>query len=153
MAARRSASAVSSPACGARRRELLDRVAQPFGLAARALDLGAMRRDRGLARAPLVPQPRHLGGVVLDAAIGVEQRAMGRRIDEGALVVLAVNLDQGRAERAQHLHADRLIVDEGAGAAVGELHPPHDQFVLARRDRCRRARGAPDGPWRARRRR
>ena len=56
---------------------------------------------------------------------------MGRGIDEGALVVLAVNFHQSRAERAQHLHADRLVVDEGAGAAVGELHAPHDQLVLA----------------------
>ena len=37
--------------------ELVDRMAKPLGLAAGALDLGAMRRDRGLARAPLVPQP------------------------------------------------------------------------------------------------
>ena len=56
---------------------------------------------------------------------------MGRGIDESAVVVLAVDFDQSGAERAQHLHADRLIVDEGAGAAVGELHAPHDQFVLA----------------------
>ena len=56
---------------------------------------------------------------------------MRRGIDEGAVVVLAVNFDQRGAERAQHLHADRLIVDEGAGAAVGKLHPAHDQFVIA----------------------
>ena len=43
-------------------------------------------------------------------------------LDKGAVVVLAVDFDQRRAERAQYLHADRLVVDEGAGAAVGELH-------------------------------
>ena len=96
MPARRSASAVSSPVCGAKPAELVDGVAQPFGLAVGALDVGAMTLDGGLARAPLVPQPRHFGGVVLDAAIGVEQRAMGRGVDEGALVVLAVNFDQRR---------------------------------------------------------
>ena len=110
--------------------ELLDGVAQPFRLAARALDLGAMMGDGLLARAPLVPQPCHVGGVAFDAAIGVEQSAMGRRVDKGALVVLAVDFHQRRAERAQHLDADRLVVDEGAGAAVGELHAPHDQFVF-----------------------
>ena len=52
-------------------------------------------------------------------------------IDERAVVVLAVDFHEYRAERAQHLHADRLIVDEGSGPAVGELHPPHDQFVVA----------------------
>ena len=56
---------------------------------------------------------------------------MGRGIDESAIVMLAVDFNQRGAERAQHLHADRLIVDEGAGAAVGELHPAHDQFVVA----------------------
>ena len=63
--------------------------------------------------------------------IGVEQRAVRRRLDKGALVVLAVDFHQRRAERAQHLHAHRLVVDEGAGAAVGELHAAHDQLVLA----------------------
>ena len=110
--------------------ELVDRMAKPLGFAAGALDLGAMRLHRGLARAPLVPKAPDLGGVVLDAAKRVEQRAMGRRLDEGAVVVLAVDLHQSRAERAQHLHAHRLIVDEGAGAAVGELDAAHDQFVL-----------------------
>ena len=87
--------------------------------------------DGLLARAPLVPQPRHRGGVAFDAAIGVEQSAMGRGVDEGALVVLAVDFHQRRAKRAQHLDADRLVVDESAGAAVGELHAAHDQLVFA----------------------
>ncbi len=56
---------------------------------------------------------------------------MGRRLDEGALVVLAVNFHQRGAERAQHLHAHRLIVDERASPAVGKLHAPHDQRVFA----------------------
>ena len=56
---------------------------------------------------------------------------MGRGVDESALVMLTVNLDQDRPERAQHLDADRLIVDEGARATVGELRPPHDQFIFA----------------------
>ena len=111
--------------------ELVDGVAQPFGFALGALDVGAMALDGDVARAPLVPQPRHFRGVVVDPAIGVEQRAVRRGIDEGAFVMLAVNFDQSRAERAQHLHADRLVVDKGASPAVGELHPPHDQLVLA----------------------
>ena len=46
--------------------------------------------------------------------------------------MLAVNFDQCCAERAQSLHAHRLVVDESAGAAVGELNAPHDQFGGAR---------------------
>ena len=55
---------------------------------------------------------------------------MRRRIDQRALVVLAVDLDERRADRAQHLHAHRLVVDEGAGAAVRELHPAQDEVAV-----------------------
>ena len=111
--------------------ELIDGVAQPIRFAVCPLDLGAVFFDRHLAGTALFPKPRDRGGVTIDPAIGIEQRAMGRGIDKGALVVLAVDFHQRRAERAQHLHADRLIVDERAGAAVGKLHAPHDQFVVA----------------------
>ena len=60
---------------------------------------------------------------------------MGAGIDQRALVVLAVDLDQRLAQLLHHLHAHRLVVDEGAGAAVGELHAAQDQVVLGRR--CR----------------
>ena len=42
-------------------------------------------------------------------------------------VVLAVDLHQSRAEAFQRLHAHRLVVDEGAGLAVGKLHAAQDQ--------------------------
>ena len=44
--------------------------------------------------------------------------------------MLAVNFDQRHADLLQHLHAHRLIVDEGAGAPVGELHAAQDELVL-----------------------
>ncbi len=55
---------------------------------------------------------------------------MGGGVDQRAVIVLAVDLDQHRTELPHHLHADRLVVDEGARAAVGKLHPAQDQFVL-----------------------
>ena len=55
---------------------------------------------------------------------------MGRGVDQGALVVLPMDLDQRGAEDLQGLHADRLIVDEGARAAVRELHAAQDQFIV-----------------------
>ena len=55
---------------------------------------------------------------------------MRRRIDQRAVVMLAVDLDERGADRAQHLHADRLVVDEGAGAPVRELHPAQDQVAV-----------------------
>ena len=53
---------------------------------------------------------------------------MARGIDQRALVVLAVNFHQRGAHGPEGLHADRLVVDEGAGAAVGQLHPAQDHF-------------------------
>ena len=44
--------------------------------------------------------------------------------------MLAVDFHQRHAELAHDLHTDRLIVHERAGAAVRELHPPHDHLVL-----------------------
>ena len=55
---------------------------------------------------------------------------MGRGIDQRTVVVLAMDFDQSRAEAFERLHADRLVVDEGAGLAVGELHAAQDQGVL-----------------------
>ena len=55
---------------------------------------------------------------------------MRRCIDQRALVVLAVDLDQRLAELLEDLHADRLIVDEGARAPVGKLDAAQDQFVV-----------------------
>jgi hypothetical protein len=78
------------------------------------------------------PQPRHLGRLGVEPAIGVEQAAVGRDLDQRAVVMLAVNFDQRRADGAQHLHRHRLIVEEGAGAAVGELDPAQDQLILGR---------------------
>ena len=74
-------------------------------------------------------RPRRLGQRP-QPAIGVDQRTVGRGIQQRAFVVLAVNLDQIARERAQGLGADALIVDESAGAAVRELHAPEDQFAL-----------------------
>ena len=53
-------------------------------------------------------------------------------IHQRAFVVLAVDLDQHGAQRLQHLRAHRLVVGEGAGAAVRELHAPKDQLVRRR---------------------
>ena len=57
---------------------------------------------------------------------------MGRRIYQRTLVVLTVDLDKRRAQRFQGLCAHRLIVDEGAGAAICELHAAQDQLILGR---------------------
>ncbi len=110
--------------------ELFDGVAQPVALALGALDLGAMGIGRSLRLAPRLPERLDLCRLLFEPAEGVEQPAVSGGIDQSALVVLAVDLDQRTAELLEHLHAHRLIVDESARASVGELHAAQDQFVL-----------------------
>ena len=105
-------------------------MAQEIGLLARLLDAGAVLLQ-GLPRLPDLP--RRLGdGLDLgaEAAEGVENGPVRDGIDQGAVVVLAVDFDEGRADRPQHLHAHRLVVDEGAGAPVRDLHAAQNQVAV-----------------------
>ena len=104
-------------------------MAQIVRLAGGALHAGAMLVERGVGGAPRIPQRLQRRDILLEAGKGIEQPPVGRGIDQRALVMLAVNFDQRRADRFQGLHADRLVVDEGAGAAVGELHPAQDHLA------------------------
>ena len=61
------------------------------------------------------------------AAECVEQLAVGIGADEGAVIMLAVDLDKFARDRPQGLGADRLIVDERAGAPVLHLDAAQDQ--------------------------
>ncbi len=65
-----------------------------------------------------------------ETAVGVDQRAVFCGVEQRAFVVLAVDFHQVRGERAQRLGADALVVDVRAGAAVGHLNAPEDQFAL-----------------------
>ena len=115
-----------------RRREhfqFVGSMAQIIGLARGTLHAGAMFVQCCVGRAPCVPQHFEQADILLQPAERIEQAAMRRRIDQRALVMLAVDLDQRRADGFQRLHRDRLIVDEGAGAAVGELHAAQDHLA------------------------
>ena len=104
-------------------------VPQIVRLARGSLHAGAMLVEHGVGGAPCLPQQLQRGDVLLEAGKRVEQAPVGRGVDQRPLVMLAVNFDQRRADRFQRLHADRLIVDEGAGAAVGQLHAAQDHFT------------------------
>jgi hypothetical protein len=49
------------------------------------------------------------------------------RVEQAAIVMLAVDLDQSGSQLAQQAGRNRLIVDEGAAAAIGAHQPPDDQ--------------------------
>ena len=107
-------------------------MAEPVGFPLRTLDLATMRRGRGLTRASLVPECRDLVRRRLQAGERVEQPAVGRSVDQRALVMLSMDLDQRRPQLLEDLRAHRLVVDEGARAAVDKLDPAQDQLVLGR---------------------
>ena len=59
-----------------------------------------------------------------------------------------MDLDQRAAELLEHLHADRLVVDECARSSIGQLHAAQDQFVFRRnvigRQQCARRMASRD---------
>ena len=61
-------------------------------------------------------------------------------IEQGAVVMLPVNLGQHRPDLTQQRDADRLIVDESAAQAVAALDPPQHDLAISR-----------DLPWPSRR--
>ena len=104
-------------------------MAQIVGVAGSALHVGAVRLQRcvgGLAGLPERFESKH---VLVQAGEGIEQPAVRGGVDQSALVVLAVDLDQGCADRFQRLHRGGLVVDEGAGTAVGKLHAAQNHLA------------------------
>src|SRR5205807_1962246 len=67
----------------------------------------------------------------------VEQQAMGVLVEQSAIVALAVDFDQDGANLAHELYTDRLIIDEGAAAAIGQNRAAQDEFILATREAIR----------------
>ena len=111
------------------RLQFVGSMAQIVRFALGALHAGAVLLKRAVGRAARLPQLLQRRDIFLQAGKGIEQAPMRGGIDQRALVMLAVNLDQRAADRFQRLHRDRLVVDEGAGAAIGELHAAQDHFT------------------------
>ena len=63
------------------------------------------------------------------AGIAVEQRQLVFAFQQRVMFVLAVDVDQQRAECAQRGQRRRAAVDEGLGAAIGADHPAQDGAV------------------------
>ena len=125
--------------------KLLERVAEIVGIGARGGDLALVAGPFGLGPLPSVVGLADARRLPAQAAEGIHQVAMAGRIDQGAVVMLAVDLDQSLAHLAQELHAHAGVVDEGAASAVGALHPPQDQVRLRARCRSRPAARTRDG--------
>ena len=104
-------------------------MAQIVGIAARLGDAGLFGGEIGVGLAPRRMRLAHGLSFPDEAAERVDQHAVMGGFDERAVIVLAVNFDEFAADRPHRLHAHRLIVDEGAGAAVGHLHAPQDEVA------------------------
>ncbi len=111
------------------RLQFIGSMAQIVRLARGAFHAGAVLVERTVRRAARVPELFQRRDVLLQPRKCIEQPPMGRGIDQRALVMLAVDFDQRAADRLERLHRDRLVVDESAGAAVGELHPAQDHLA------------------------
>ena len=68
--------------------------------------------------------------LAIQAAIGVQQGAMTGRVEQTTLVMLAVDLDQGFTQLAQHRGGYCLIVDIGPAPAIGADLTAEDQAVF-----------------------
>src|SRR6185312_5698625 len=86
---------------------------------------------RGSLRLPArLPQCFDIRGLVLKPSKCIKKPTMRRRVDQGTLIVLAMDLDQRTPELPEHLHADRLIVHKGTRAAIGKLNTAEDQLIV-----------------------
>src|SRR5262249_5505783 len=95
-------------------------------------DFGTVRVGGALRLAPCIPQGRDICRPLLQAAEGIEETPMSAGINQGTLIVLAMDFDQRTSELLQHLHTHRLVVDERTGSTVGELYAAEDQLIFGR---------------------
>ncbi len=101
---------------------------------------------RGGGGAPALPRRGLRGQLALIAAKGVEQLAMGARIEQPVLLELALDLDQKVADLAHQPDARRRVGDEGAAAPVGaEDAAQHERAVRRHRLQPMLGEEGPDG--------
>ncbi len=109
-------------------REAFDLLARMLEIVAVALGVrrgGARLEQRGFEARD--GGPGALDRTRLELAEGVEQRAMAARIEQAAIVVLAVDLDQQIAKLADQSRRNSSRPDEGAAAAVAFQCSADDQ--------------------------
>ena len=102
---------------GRERAQFADGMFEPLAVARRGVDRRARFGERRLG----IAQRLVAGGgrSRRNAPERVEQRTMTARVEQPAIVMLPVDLDEIRREFAQQSGRRRLIVDEGAAAAIG----------------------------------
>ena len=112
-----------------KRAQLGNRMLKKIAIALGIVERGARRDQRRLG----APHFGVCGGkrAQVNARKTIEQRAMPARIDQAAIIMLAVNLDELAANLAQQRCRHRLIVDPRAAPAIGLDAAPDDQRLAA----------------------
>jgi hypothetical protein len=110
--------------------QFLDGGAQVIGLAGGGLHLLAVAAQRAFGFFPLVIERSDIGGRLAETAEGIEQQAVRIRVDQRAVVVLAVDFHEKLAGLPHELHGNRLVVDIGLGAPVGGLLAAEDEVAV-----------------------
>jgi hypothetical protein len=108
--------------------QLRNGMLQPFAVAIRLFQFGRGLIEPCLGIAPAFIGRRDPFGVEL--AERIEQGAVAARVEQAAIVMLAMDLDQAGADEAQQPGGRGLIVDVGPAAAIGPDHPAnHERFA------------------------
>jgi hypothetical protein len=112
---------------GVERGQFGDGMVEPFAVA-----LPGLERRRGVGQSNLSRPPRGIGrarrrNFARQSAERIEQVAMPARIEQAAIVMLAVDFDEAAAKLAEQRDRHRLVVDESAPRAVGGNPAAEDQ--------------------------
>ena len=110
--------------------QLLHGRAEIVGLAGGGLDAGAVPVEFAFGLAPVVEGARDGHRLERQAAILVEEQPVRLGVDQRAVVVLAMDLDQRRAHLLHQPDARRPVVDEDARSPVGALDTAQDQVAV-----------------------
>ncbi len=105
--------------------QLLHRMFEPFAIALGTFEVSTRGRQCRLGRAPACMRGGQRGHV--ETAEGIEQCTMPARVQQSAIVMLAVNLHQPPAQIAQQCCGDRLVVDARPTAAIGLDDAAHNE--------------------------
>ena len=110
--------------------QLLDGRTQIVRLAGGSLYLLSVLLQGTIGIAPDLVKPADLLRLIRKAGKCIEKNAMRVRIDKCTIVMLAMNLDKKLPDLTHELNAERLIVDEGLGPAIGRLDASENQVAV-----------------------
>ena len=105
-------------------------VAQPFFFALRAGDCFARGGQAARGVAPGGPGAGGGAAFAVQSAESIQQPGMCGGVSKAHLFMLALHFYQGRAQTFEQGNTDRLVIDEGAGFAIGLQHAAQHQFIL-----------------------